>query len=91
MADPQAYPGSRDWWKGRERAETLQPLPSVIAWHLVEKYLHDRIETSLGLLAEATDTRAMGIQQGRIAAYREMLNMRGTITVVPEEGKTNGA
>ena len=85
MAD--AYVGSLEQHrKRREIEEHLTPLPGVVAWHLVEAFLSKRIKAAQGRLKDAKGLQDIGQEQGRVAAFEELLNMRSAIMVDKEEG-----
>jgi hypothetical protein len=56
----------------------------VVLWKDVETVLQRRINLALDALAGCEGQRELGVQQGRIAAYREMLDLPAALVAGEE-------
>lgn len=57
-------------------------LPSVLAWGDIEAVLSRGVESATHALAQASDTREIGMAQGRLQAFLAMKNMRQQILMM---------
>jgi hypothetical protein len=55
--------------------DKLRSTREIVVWSEVVEHLGKKIDVAITEAAHAPDMRAMGVAQGRLAAYREMLTL----------------